>query len=307
MTYTTGSVIDAADYNSFATDTDGIWGTGADNNGYGQTNIVGSVAAGATVTATQWATLLTRIASAASHSGTSISAISNPTAGSTISAFAALSTNVSAINNNNAAASGADSAATTTSTSAWAASATTSKTVTFASADQLRYFFNSGGMIRMGFARSGGTASDQNTAWTTMLTNVGTIVLTGEGGVGSTKSIAGTTYQGTTKIGGGGTPTTLADAIGAYELTGSNQTLFKQFASTYYYEANYVQIDALISGNVITFAVSLVDVSGARVPGGLDNIDGTLTMTTTIRAPATTYITDTWGTVSQNAATWTLT
>ena len=301
MTYTTGSVIDAADYNSFASDTDGIWGTGADNNGYGQTNIVGSVAAGATVTATQWATLLTRIASAASHSGTSISAISNPTAGSTISAFAALSTNVSAINNNNAAASGADSAATTTSTSAWAASATTSKTVTFASANQMRYFFNAGGMIRIGFARSGGTASDQNTAWTTLLTQCGTVVLTGAGLPGATKSIAGTTYEGTTKIGGSGTPTTLAEGVGAYNLTGSNQTLFQQFATTYTYTSNYVKIEASISGSVITFACELIDTGGT----GIDSIDGSLTMTTTIRAPATTYIADTWGTVSQNAATWT--
>ena len=306
MTYTTGSIIDDADYNNFAGLVDTVWGVGADDNGYGQTNTVGTVAAGATVTATQWATLLTRISSAASHSGSTISAISNPTAGSTISAYAALQTNIDAIGNNNAAASGADASATTTTTSAWTASATTTKTVTFASANQMRYFFNSGGMIRIGFARSGGTASDQNTSWTTLLTAAGTIVLTGAGTPNYNKTIAGTPYTGTTKIGGSGTPTTLAETVGAYTLTGTAVTLFKQFSTTYTYTSNYVQINGSISGNTITFAVTLIDVIGTG-GGFIDSIDGTLTMTTTIRQPSTTYIANTWGTVTQNAATWSLT
>jgi hypothetical protein len=302
MTYSLGSVIDDADYNGFAADTDLVWGVGSGTNGYGQTNTVGTVAAGSTITATQWATLLTRIASAASHSGTTISAISNPTAGSTISAYTALSTNVGAIGNNNAAASGSDSTVTTSTTSSWTASATTSKTVTFASANQMRYFFNSGGMIRIGFSRSGGTASTQNTAWSTLLTSAGAIVLTGAGAPAQTKSIAGTTYQGTTKIGGSGTPTTLAEGVGAYNLTGSAQTLYQQYATTYTYTANYVQINATATATAITFAVTLIDTGGT----GVDLVDGTLAMTTTIRQPSTTYISNTWGTITQNAATWSL-
>ena len=302
MTYTAGSVIDAADYNGFAATTNAVWGVGAGVDGYGQTNTVSTLVNGVTITATQWATLLTRIASAASHQGTSISAISNPTAGSTIAAYAALSSNTTAISsNNNAAASGADSAATTTTTNTWTASATTSKTVTFAGANEMRYFFNAGGMIRIGFARSGGTASDQNTSWSTLLTAAGTIVLTGAGSPGAQKTIAGTAYYGTTKIGGSGTAIVLAEGIGAYNLTGSAQTLFKQFSTTYTYVSNYVQINATISGSTITFAVTLID-TGAH---DIDSVNGTLTMTTTIRQPSTTYIANTWGTPTQNAATWT--
>jgi len=309
MTYTAGSTIVDSDYNGFAATTDTVWGVGATSSGYGQTNTVGTVSAGATITATQWATLLTRIASAAFHQGTAITAIGNPTAGTTIAAYAALSSNVNAIsqgNQNNAAASGSDATVSTTTTSAWTASATTTKTVTFASANQMRYFFNSGGMIRIGFARSGGTASDQNTSWTTLLTAAGTIVLTGAGTPNYNKTIAGTPYTGTTKIGGSGTPTTLAETVGAYTLTGSAITLFKQFSTTYTYTSNYVQINGSISGNTITFAVTLIDVIGTG-GGFIDSIDGTLTMTTTIRQPSTTYIANTWGTVTQNAATWSLT
>jgi hypothetical protein len=306
MTYTAGSTIVDSDYNGFANDTDDVWGVGTLDSGYGQTNTVGVVGVGGTVTATQWATLLTRIASAASHSGTTISAIANPTAGSTIAAYAALSTNISAIRTNNAAASGADTTVATTTTSAWTASATTTKTITFASYDQLRYFFNAGGMIRLGYTRSGGTASDQNTSWTNLLAQAGAIVLTGAGSPGAQKTIAGTLYYGTTRIGGTGTPTVLAEDIGVYNLNGTNQELYKQYATTYTYTSNYNQIQASISGAVITITTTLIDVDGTG-GGYLDSINGTLTMNTTIRQPSTTYIANTWGTITQNAATWSLT
>jgi len=309
MTYSSGSTITAADYNTFTNSVDAVWGVGSGENGYGQTNIIGETVVGSTISATQWATLLARTSSAASHQGTSITAITSPTAGDTISAYAALSTNITAIESgrNNAAASGSDSTAATTTTTAWVNTATTSKTITFASANQLRYFFNAGGMIRMSFSRSGGTASDQNTSWTNLLTACGTIVLTGAGDPGPNKTIAGTSYTGTTKIGGSGTADTLAEGIGAYDLTGTNQTLFKQFATTYTYTANFAQIQASISGSVITITATMDDQKTPGVPGGLDSVDGTLTMNTTIRPPSTTYIADTWGSVTQNSATWTLT
>ena len=185
MAYTTGDVISNADYNDFAQKTDTVWGVGSGTDGYGQTNTIGTVTGGNTITATQWATLLARITSAANHQGTSITAITSPTVGDTISAYAALATNVSAIQEtNNAAASGSDATESTTTTSAWTATATTTKTVSFASYNQLRYFFNAGGMIRMGLSRTGGTASDQNTSWTNLLDQAGTIVLTGSGNPG---------------------------------------------------------------------------------------------------------------------------
>ena len=304
MTYSAGSTILDDDYNTFAGQVNSIWGSGSGNAGYGQTNTIATVAAGSTITATQWATLLTRITSSASHQGTSITSITNPVAGNTIEAYAALSTNITAILNakNNAAASGSDSSASTTTTSAWTSSATTSKTITFPSADQLRYFFNAGGMIRMSFSRSGGTTSDQNTSWTNLLSNTGTIVLTGQGSPGENKTIASTAYTGTTKIGGAGTPTILLTGTGAYSLTGSAVAIFKQIGTTYNYTTNFINIDASISGNVITFAVTLSDLATP----GVDSIDGTLTMTTVIRDPSSGTLADTWGTPTQNSASWSL-
>ena len=302
MAYSAGSTILDDDYNGFAGDVNNVWGVGSGDSGYGQTNTIATVSAGTTITATQWATLLTRISSAASHQGTSITSITNPVAGNTISAYAALTTNITAIQNgrSNASASGTDSTATTTTTSAWSSSATTSKTITFASANQLRYFFNAGGMIRMSWSRSGGTSSDQNTSWTNLLGAAGTIVHTG---AAASKSIAATSYTGTTKIGGSGSPTTLATSTGAYALTGSAVTLFKQLGATYLYTTNFINVNASISGNTITYAVTLDDNDAPSAP---DSVDGTLTMTTTIRYPSTGTLSDTWGTVTQNSASWSL-
>ena len=302
MTYSFGNTILDDDYNGFKDSVNTMWSTGSGDAGYGQTAI-SAVSAGSTISATQWASLLDPISSAASHQGSTITSITNPSAGGTISAFTALNSNVSAVTGDtrhNAVASGSDSSATTTTTSAWSTSATTTKTITFASADQYRYFFNAGGMIRMSWARSGGSSTDQNTSWTNMLSVAGTIVLTG---IGAAKNIAGVSYTGTTKIGGGGTtPVTLLTGTGAEDL-GSSVTIFKQLNNTYLYTSNFIQVDASRSSNTISFAVTLSD--NDSTPGS-DQVDGTLTMTTVIRQPSTTYLTASWGSVTQNAATWSL-
>lgn len=64
----------------------------------------------------------------------------------------------------------------------WVSLAQCTITVTFSSAAQARYFFNSGGQIRFTSSRSGGTASSQNTSWTNLLNTVSSI----NGGAGPT-------------------------------------------------------------------------------------------------------------------------
>tara|TARA_R110002060_G_scaffold18540_2_gene25452 strand:+ start:167 stop:1120 length:954 start_codon:yes stop_codon:yes gene_type:complete len=316
MTYSTGSTIIDDDYNIFATgnaagtgdnsvaNVNTVWGTGAAAKGYGQSSVLTAVTAGATVQATSWVNMIQRIASAAAHQSTAITTISQPGVGDTVTAFAALSANITAVFNasNNANANGADASVSTTTTSGWNNSATNSKTITFASANQQRYFFNAGGMIRLSYSRSGGTASTQNTSWTDLLTACGTIVLTG---AAASKTIAGVSYTGTTKIGGSGTPTTLLTGTGANDLTGTPTIHFKQVPSAPY-GANEVEISFSVSGSVITIFTDFSDDYAPPDPASPDNIDGTLTQVTTIRPPSTTHIADTWGTVSQNSPSWSL-
>lgn len=301
MAYSTGSTILDDDYNGFATEVNWIWGStsAVDTQGYGQPTTVSPVAAGNTVTATQWTTLLARISSSASHQGTSITAIANPSVGNTISVFSALSGNITNIINGrlNASASGADSTTTNSTTSAWGGSASITKTITFSSSNAAKYFFNAGGMIRISLSRSGGTAQPKNTAWTNLLNAVGTLVWTG---YATSKTIAGTSYAGLTKIGGSGSTTTFSN-VGVREM-GASTLRFRQFDATYLYTANYVDVSCAWSGTVFTMAIVLTDADTDP-----QNVDGTLSLSTTIRPPSTTYLSSTWGTPAANTPTWTLT
>lgn len=329
MTYGSGSLILDDDYNIFVqgsatapsganANVNNIWGAGLSNTyGWGQSGSLATVSAGATITATQWATLLNRIVTISNHTGTSITTITNPSAGNTIEAYAALSSNLSAIYTArlNAAANGSDltTNGTTTTTSTWSTSATTTKTITFGSANQKKYFFNAGGHIRMSFSLTGGSDA-KSLEWADLLTKTGTIVLACTGSNPSSITIAGVAYTGTTKIGGSGTPDTLATTIGNDQVTGVDQVIYKQFADSSPYLANYIQIQVKsTSATTITFTVSLIDdaaedtsLDGTGTGDALDVVDGTLTMTTVIRPPSTTYLTSTWGTPTQNAATWTV-
>ena len=314
MTYSAGNTIIDDDYNIFATgnaagsgdnnvaNINTVWGSGTGDKGYGQSSTLAAVSAGNTVQATSWANLIARNTSLANHQGSSITAITQPSAGNTIEAYAALSTNITTTfnNRNNAAASGSDSTVNSVSTSGWNNSSTLSKTFTFSSANAYRYFFNAGGMIRISWSRTGGTSSTQNTTWSNLLTAAGTLVLTG---AAASKTIAGTSYTGLTKIGGSGTPTTLITTEGAYALNSTPSLNFKQVPSAPY-GANEIEVSYSTTSTVITIYTDLSDDYAPPDPASPDNVDGTLTQVSTIRYPSTTYLTNTWGTVTQNSPSW---
>ncbi len=314
MTYSAGNLIVDDDYNIFATgnaagsgdnnvaNINTVWGSGTGDKGYGQTSTLAAVSAGSTVSATSWANLIARNTSLANHQGSSITSITQPSTGNTIEAYAALSTNITTTfnNRNNAAGSGSDSTVNSVSTSGWNNSSTLSKTFTFSSANAYRYFFNAGGMIRLSWSRSGGTSSTQNTEWSNLLTAAGTLVLTG---AAASKTIAGTSYTGLTKIGGSGTPTTLTTTEGAYALNSTPSLNFKQVPGAPY-GANEIEVSYSTTSTVITIYTDLSDDYAPPDPASPDLIDGTLTQVSTIRYPSTTYLTNTWGTVTQNSPSW---
>jgi hypothetical protein len=173
MTYSSGSLIQATDYNNLAwggtqgTYTTGtkniayVMGVGNANVGYGQdVSLINTVSANATVTATQWSGLFYMLNRALGHqSGAGAQIASgnlNATAGSTITAFANVSTAVTNINVFSNVAKFSAQGSTTTGTTLWTsitgtqgalAAGVFTRTVTFANADQARYFFNAGGQI----------------------------------------------------------------------------------------------------------------------------------------------------------------
>ena len=311
MTYTAGQIIQATDYNTFAqggaspddntANVNTIWGAGTLDKGWGQSSPVTAVSVAATVTATQWSTLFTRFTTIASQTNTTVTAISNPVTSDIIAVKSNFSTNLTSCftNRNNAPAVGSTITANGVATysNTWLNSLTSSHTITFADAASARYFFNAGGRITWTGARSGGSSTSKNTGWSNLLTACGTInTTTGT----STQVIAGTSYTGTTKTGGSGSTTTLLTGTGFYDLTTSDQEVFKQFDSTYLYTSDYVSINikanaAAGSATVITITV-LYQNATSGVDVAFEPVDGTTTSTITAVQPSTTYLTNTWGT-----------
>jgi hypothetical protein len=296
MTYTVGSLIQAADYNGFVSTNVGanvnnVWATGSTTSGYGQAAL-SNVSAAGTVTATQWAGLVNNIQSMASHTGATTTARTAPVVGNTIVILSAVNTDLTTITANraNAAASGTQygtftgniskTAATGSGSTAW--TITFTHTITWASADAARYFFNAGGIVRWQTQKTADTTA-ADTEWNDLAnTLVGNINITG----GGSASIAGTNYTGTTKVGGTGTPTTLLTATGWYQLLTSDTLIYKQFADTAPYTGSFIQINAktAATGTQLVLTTVWSDPGGSGA-GSSDNISGG----TAVTSPATTF------------------
>lgn len=320
MTYASGGLIQATDYNGFVSTTananvNDVWSTGSSDKGWGQTAL-STVSAAGTVTATQWASLVNTLASMGAQTNTAITARTAPTAGSTIAILAALNTDLTNIttNRNNAAAvgtqftgwTGTNSKTAATSGNPW--TITFTNTVTFASVDAMRYFFNAGGLIKLDVSKTA-TGNTGDPEWNDLANTLcGDIYFSG---VAASHTIAGTAYTGTTKIGGTGTPNTLSTSTGRYALTaGAAATIiYKQFADTAPYTANFIQHSvALNAGSTaLTFTTLWSASDGDPISGGTaasGATPGTAPCTIcTYFPPSTTNLTNTWGTPTVAATT----
>ena len=319
MTYTAGGLIQATDYNGFAStnanaNVNDVWSTGATDKGWGQTALA-TVSAAGTVTATQWADLVNRISSMASQTSTSITARTAPVVGNTISILSAVNTDLTNVttNRNNAVAvgsqftgwTGTNSKTGATSGATW--TITFTNTITWASADAARYFFNGGGLIKIDVSKTA-TGALGDPEWNDLANTLcGDIYISG---VAASHTIAGVSYTGVTKTGGTGTPNTLATTLGWYNLTTSNQIIYKQFADTAPYTSNFIQHSARTAGTGTQLIIDTVwsasdgdAISGGTAASGATPGTAPCTIVTYF-PPSTTYLTSaSWGTPSVAATT----
>ena len=322
MTYSSGGLIQATDFNGFVStgtpDINDIWSTGATDSGWGQTAL-STVSVGGTVTATNWASLVNTLASMGNQTGTTITSRSAPTAGQTISVLAAVATDISSCNTNraNAAAVGSTSTtwtgaaakttATGSGTNAW--TITWTQTVTFASADAARYFFNAGGRVYLTMNKSS-VGTDNDADWNTFIGKVGTISFTG---IAASKTLGGVAYTGTSRQGGtGGTQTTLSTATGWYALTaGAAATTIFQLNDTVspYTGDTVITTAAKNAGSTVLTLVTTWNSSARAGAGQSTNISGGTDTASPFSSygtaptvlcryvpPSTTYLTASWGT-----------
>lgn len=296
MTYATGGLIQATDLNGFVStgspNFNNIWSTGSGDAGYGQTS-VSTVTAGTVVSFNPWNTLITNMAAAAAHQGTTITAITPPTAGNSVAYLSALSANLASINTNrlNAAAVGTDITTTGTRNTNWGnnvaiPTVTSTITVTFASAAQARYFFNTGGAVLVSCSRTGGVGSPEDVSWSDLCTAVGSLGLPA---VSTAQTIAAASYLGLTKFSGSGTPTTYI-RNGYYNLNSTPAILFKQYSIASAYTSDYIQLSYSTTATVLTITVEFTD-SHTSSP-----VTGSLSVTAIARPSETTNIVNSWGT-----------
>ena len=294
MAYTSGDTILDDHYNDFATSVNAIWGTGSGDAGYGESSTVSAVSAGATITAAQWTTLLARMNSMASHQGSSITAISNPSAGDTISAYTALSTNIGTITTNRLDVAARQTVANTNrdNTNTFTGTLTFTHKWAWGSANQARYFFNAGGRLSISGDQFGHTSRDKANNWDTLLQQAGTYYVNS---------------QTSGKSGGSGTTDTNNTNYGYYDLTTSYVTVFKQFEDTSPYTANFVQwqLRSADSGASVETSCTWVDAAAEDSqpfsPNSpeLDQVNGTHRMTFGYEKHNTTYVADNGGTITE--------
>lgn len=314
MTYAQYGLIQASDYNTFtgpsstvatsANQLNTVYGVGNGNSGYGQT-VVPTVTLGQTVSHINWSNLINVYTSIGNHQSTAITAVTIPSQGSVIQALAAISTNLTSIYTNRLNASGQAGtySNTVTNATAWSSAITFTHTVTFNSADAARYFFNAGGQLALNFSHPAGTAI--NNLWNSLASACGTIVISSPNSGSAT--IAGTVYNGITKIGGSGSPAVLSANTGYYGLTTTTVEIFKQLSSGSTpagYSNSFISVTAKSNGTqgsngdkgtVITITVTFDEVpNGAPTQIAAANTSSTVT----VRPPSTSYLSNTWGIVS---------
>jgi hypothetical protein len=282
MGYVAGETILDDEFNAFVASSSDPYGfnhfagTGATVYGLGQPAIPTVAGGTTTIAAAQWNSLLAGIDNIANHTNDTMTARTAVTAGDTIaikSAVAAdlatLAASVAAGSPNATAISVGSELQSSRASGRFAGSHIVEHTVTFANANNMRFFFNAGGKIRVNLTRvanGGGSATDKDDSVDEMITAMGNFDI---GSLVSTRS-------GTTE-----TLTTDGLAIGFQDVTTSYQTVFllTQANGTY----TSMTLKGEIKGNAtagsttnVTIKMSLTDADGGDIlytDGNTSSID----------------------------------
>lgn len=159
-----------------------VMGTGSASRGYGQTTFGTNKNVGDTIGANDFNNIRYDLLNASAHQNGSAAALSlaGNVAGAQINttdpnSFSTYQATVDSDRFNcHSSRKTTVSAGSNSRTASWASSVTATYTLNFSSGDAARYFWNGGGRIRIASSRTGGAASAQNTAWSSLLSSAGT-------------------------------------------------------------------------------------------------------------------------------------
>ena len=327
MSYSSGGLIQASDYNGFvgtspsgtANTINTIWAVGNGDAGYGQTAL-SQVSQASLVTATQWATAVNTLNLISTHQSGSGTGIGAPTAGNLIVYLSTFSSSISTAYTNrlNANSNGTDITGSAPTAYTWnTATPTTAqitRTATFASADQARYFFNAGGKLVLTFSCVNTLGNAKGADWLSLLNTKMASMIVGA----RTNSRTGT----------GGTASASNTALGYWNCTTTNQSIITltSASGTADYSSNSVAVGIKTNGvqgangdvgTVFTFTIDLNDAAAdtntappalpSYTPAGTpptqgsfnDSLNLAITTNITVRPPETlSGLTNSWGTVT---------
>ena len=272
---TIGSNITAAGFVTIQNKAESLLGPGAGTRGYNQTVVSSDVFTGNEIRRSQWDLLKTDIINILYHQNGELPIIATVNSGDVIrfgaghpnSNYDAL-LETATINRFKVAASQSvvSSKGSASYSGTWNSSAQFTLTVTFATSEHGRHFFNSGGKIRFTTGVSGGTGTAQYNAWFNFLNLVGI------------QSFGADTNP----------------SVNYYTLTNSFQTYYQNSLSTPYSANNYrleartnVANNSTGTATILTLRVTLTDGyidpgnslrAPYDVPNTIDRVNGTITI-----------------------------
>ena len=265
MAYVAGDKIKATEYNTFVNNSSSplgynhFAGTGSGEYGLGQSAIATvSGGDGTSITASQWNTLLTGMDNIANHTNDTLTARTQVSTGDTIAIKAAVAADLAtlaasvAAGSPNATALGTNAVGSSTNAATWNSTSTIQRSVTFADANTMRYFFNAGGKIRVDPSCITGINGNKDTVFDDLTTTA-----IGNLDIGQTAS---------TRSGSGETLTTNGLALGFRDLTTSYQTILKLTSDNSGYTSNTVEISAKLDAAVdscVTITIKMVSTDPA--------------------------------------------
>ena len=256
MAYASGDTITADTYNTFVNNSSSPFGynhfagTGSGEYGLGQTHIATVTAGAGTINASQWNTLLTGMDTIANHTNDSLTARTSVAAGQTIEIKSAVEADLATLaasvagGSVNATALGTNAVGSSTNSGTWNSTSTIERSVTFASADAMRHFFNAGGKIRVDPSCITGIDGDKDTVFDDLTTTA----------IGNLDIAS----QASTRSGSGETLTTNGLANGFHDLGTGYTTIIKLTSDNSGYTSNTVEISAKLNDSVGTATVMTV-------------------------------------------------
>ena len=264
MAYVAGDNITGDQYNIFVNNSSSPYGynhfagTGSGAYGLGQTHIATVTGGSTTITASQWNTLLTGMDNIANHTNATVTARTQVSAGDTIAIKAAVETDLATLasevegGSTSATALATNAVGSSTNAATWNTTSTIERSVTFASADTMRHFFNAGGKIRIDPTVVTGIDGLKDDVFNDLTTTA-----TGNLDIGSKTS---------TRSGTGETLTTDGLALGFHDLTTSYQTILKLTSDNSGYTSNTVEYQAKLDaavGTAVTITIKMISTDAA--------------------------------------------